>query len=384
MSNKVCIAANGITKSYECKTTHNSSPYVKVNGQYLDLTTNTTSGLQLKVKYNDKIYRPVQTYTTLAGGNGIKTEITGYSGVSTRSSAYTETVGYNGSLSKTSQYTATTKWSGYKPTIVSSTFSTNNTYPTGYSSSTLSNGVISVYNNTMGSITISTIEYLYNSLITTSNYRATLSSQSSSIVGTTASAGTNTNLGYYNSLTLTVTSRNNTLRNFSPSSVTFRSTTVGAIITAYAGNTLATFRVSCATNSLLLSFPPGTIGTQMVKNLQTFHGANFYLRVLSVASARTVRQTRTSYISSSGTNIYSSVGYYYSSSHYTVTSTKQSNYSTSSTAIGNMSSTTAITGTNSRASSYNVTSTNSINISNVTTLTQTVSYNSQYTTTTEI
>jgi len=46
------VIANGDSnKSYKCNTTHTSKPYIKINEHnYLDLTTETTTGVQLKYK----------------------------------------------------------------------------------------------------------------------------------------------------------------------------------------------------------------------------------------------------------------------------------------------------------------------------------------------
>ena len=79
-----CISANSLTKKYECKTTHSATPFLKVNSsQYLDLTTNSTSGLQVKIKYNNAMYRPLQITST----SKQITVTTGYSGVSSTTSS---------------------------------------------------------------------------------------------------------------------------------------------------------------------------------------------------------------------------------------------------------------------------------------------------------
>ena len=53
------------TKTYECQTTHTTPNYLVVDrNSYLNLTTATTTGLQMKMKINDKIYRPIQTYVS--------------------------------------------------------------------------------------------------------------------------------------------------------------------------------------------------------------------------------------------------------------------------------------------------------------------------------
>lgn len=47
MADYLVIKANNSTKSYECKSTHTSVPYIKVNTGYLDLTTETTARITM-------------------------------------------------------------------------------------------------------------------------------------------------------------------------------------------------------------------------------------------------------------------------------------------------------------------------------------------------
>lgn len=334
MSNKVCIAANGITKSYECKTTHNSSPYIKVNGEYLDLTTNTTSGLQLKVKYNNQTYRPLQTYTSTYSSSYKRILTTGYSGVSSSSSSYI----------------TTTKWSGYRYNGSSfSTFLTSGTYPSG--TSTLANGKISIVNNTTPIYLVSTIGYTYNSLLTTSNYKVTLASQNSSLISSTTLVGVPTIIATL-TLTITNTIARSSLYSFTPSSISRLNANYdgmyGAIVTARGiiASQSCQVRVSQSNQSLILSFS-GTYAAyaRQMASAMTHRIADFYSQINSTSTISQIRAYTTTYLSSSGTGTYGSIGYSYSSSHYTTTSTRQSSYLTSSTVQGSMSNTTGLTQT---------------------------------------
>ena len=88
MANYLVVKNNNSTKSYECKSTHTAVPFVKVNSSYLDLTTETTAGLQYKVKIGNTTYRPKQTYTTISSRSSEYTETTGYSGISSKTTSY--------------------------------------------------------------------------------------------------------------------------------------------------------------------------------------------------------------------------------------------------------------------------------------------------------
>lgn len=81
MASYLVVKDNNETKSYKCKSTYNSVPYLKVDTGFLDLTTETTTGLQLKVKINNSTYRPVCSQTTTSSRSSEYTETTGYSGV---------------------------------------------------------------------------------------------------------------------------------------------------------------------------------------------------------------------------------------------------------------------------------------------------------------
>ena len=58
------------TKSYPIKTSYNSTPHLHISNGYLDLTTATQTGLQLKVKEDDVNYRVLQSTSTSIGTSG--------------------------------------------------------------------------------------------------------------------------------------------------------------------------------------------------------------------------------------------------------------------------------------------------------------------------
>lgn len=98
-----CISANSLTKKYECKTTHSATPFLKVDTQYLDLTTKTTSGLNIKVKHNNMTYRPLQTATSTSSRSSQYISTSGYSGISS-SANYTGLVSSTKNISSTTGY----------------------------------------------------------------------------------------------------------------------------------------------------------------------------------------------------------------------------------------------------------------------------------------
>lgn len=81
------VIANGDSnKSYKCNTTHTSKPYIRINEHnYLDLTTETTTGVQLK--YKQKTGSSYKTYnTTVDDGYMTNDTITSYFASGTASS----------------------------------------------------------------------------------------------------------------------------------------------------------------------------------------------------------------------------------------------------------------------------------------------------------
>lgn len=110
MANYFRIKNEGHEKIYEYKTTHTGRPYLPVNKTgFLDLTTKTTTGIQIKVKQNNQIYRPLQSATTSTSSSKEYTSTqyftTGYSGRT--SSNNTTATGYR-STSYTYRGTRTT------------------------------------------------------------------------------------------------------------------------------------------------------------------------------------------------------------------------------------------------------------------------------------
>ncbi len=107
MSNYLVVQAENQTKSYKYKTTHTGNPYIQVNKTgYLDLTTKTTTGIQLKYRQEQKSTKTI-TYNQQSTG----VSITGYSG----QAVFEQTTGYRGV--STEQHVTTnsiaTKYSGY-------------------------------------------------------------------------------------------------------------------------------------------------------------------------------------------------------------------------------------------------------------------------------
>lgn len=92
MATYLVINKDNKTKFYKCKTSHDNTPYLKVSdGEYLNLMTDTTSGLRLEIKRNNSTYIPTELETL----------------TSSRESKYTQTI-YSGELS-----TINTQYSGY-------------------------------------------------------------------------------------------------------------------------------------------------------------------------------------------------------------------------------------------------------------------------------
>lgn len=119
MSNVYLVVSNN--KSYQCKSTHSSTPYIKVSNSYLDLASTTTKGTQIKFNINNKTYRPKQTYTTTASKSSQYNTTTGYIGV--KSSSYNTT---------TSRTTGGYKLNTYDGIFFTDTTHTNtNTYTVG-------------------------------------------------------------------------------------------------------------------------------------------------------------------------------------------------------------------------------------------------------------
>ena len=132
MATYLVVQSGGQTKSYTCKSTHASTPYLKVSNSYLDLTTQSHTGVRLKVVSNNVAYYPVVQQTVTLTSTVTYTETTGISGRSSRKS----TSGYSGySSSKqttgitgrsSAYYTRTTNRKVYSITATIYNLSTTN------------------------------------------------------------------------------------------------------------------------------------------------------------------------------------------------------------------------------------------------------------------
>lgn len=137
MSNVYLVVSNN--KSYQCKSTHSSTPYIKVSNSYLDLASTTTKGTQIKFNINNKTYRPKQTYTTTAS----------------KSSQYNTTTGYIGVKSSSYNTTTSRTTGGYKLNTYDYTVFTDTTY-TYTNTFTKGKGMYKTYTEKY------TTEYTYN------------------------------------------------------------------------------------------------------------------------------------------------------------------------------------------------------------------------------
>lgn len=135
------VIANGDSnKSYKCNTTHTSKPYIRINEHnYLDLTTETTTGVQLK--YKQKTGSSYKTYNTTFSNSGIDT-------------VYGKTTGYSNSdgIYTTSNYSTTESWtnSWINTTKSKETFKNRVYIPVQSQSTTVSTTKESMYTNTTG------------------------------------------------------------------------------------------------------------------------------------------------------------------------------------------------------------------------------------------
>ncbi len=130
MSSYLVIQNETNKKSYQYKSTHTGNPYIQVNRTgYLDLTTKTTTGVQLKYRQEQKSTKII-TYnlqstgesTTGYSGQAVFQQTTGYSGVSTEQHIVTNSIA--------------TKYSGYSSTGSSYTRYNGEIVNTGYTSLT--------------------------------------------------------------------------------------------------------------------------------------------------------------------------------------------------------------------------------------------------------
>lgn len=113
------VIANGDSnKSYKCNTTHTSKPYIRINEHnYLDLTTETTTGVQLK--YKQKTGSSYRTYNTTSQTNlsrEISEQIPIYSGYKSELNSRMFS-GTDGQISHSDSYINTSTSSSLKTNI---------------------------------------------------------------------------------------------------------------------------------------------------------------------------------------------------------------------------------------------------------------------------
>ncbi len=118
MPTYLVLNKDGTTKSYKCKETHTGQPYLKVSNSYLDLTTNTTTGLRLEVTKSGQTYIPVQTVTTTVNTT---THVRSSYGIEGKSSS-----SFNGLVYGGRDYTHT--WAFVSTTLTLGTTQKNNSY----------------------------------------------------------------------------------------------------------------------------------------------------------------------------------------------------------------------------------------------------------------
>lgn len=211
------VIHNGeVNKSYKCNTTHTSVPYIRVNEKnYLDLTTETTTGLQLK--YKQKTGSSYSTYNTVSQTNttrDITVQQPIYSGKVTETFVRNLANGTLTSIS-TSPIETQTRTS-LTTRIGSSTYTMREgspEWPSIMASRTYSYNITDIYS----SKAISTTETFIDTYLTTTQSKVTfknkvyipVQSQSTTVSTTRSSLYTNTT-GYsgrstYNTTTYTTT-----------------------------------------------------------------------------------------------------------------------------------------------------------------------------------
>ena len=334
MGKTLCISGGGQVKEYKCKSTHTGIPYLRVGTEYLDLTSRTTTGLHLNVRYGNQIYIPIQSYTTTTTQIEYIPRITGYSGVST---SYV-TTGYSG-------ITSSIKTTGYTGT--SSKKSTS-----GYSGS-LSRKSTSGYSGKRSSAYTSAT-YYSNSVKTSSKYYTTVTSK----------YGTNTKRPRWSKSSRATKSAAYT------NAATYSKTASGA-------GASGTFTAYLLSGSRTSNGSNGEGWSQC--GVSTSSGT---YRTSVATSPKYKTATRTSNVTSSAAGALSSTTALTRASYYNATSaavgalssttalTRVSYYGTSAGAVGNMSSTSALTA---KSTYYS----NSAGVGNMSSTTALKSINSQ-------
>lgn len=353
------------TRSYECKTTHTGTPYMRVSSGYLDLTTETLSGLKVKVKNSTDTYRAKWLHDTPS------TQTTGYSGVSSSESSYTQTTGYSGISSRKSTYTQTTGYSGVSSSNQSATQTTgysgwtSSSNYTGYTKTTADTSTLTGAYTTKGTTRIYEWYQSRSSLSTTESGFQTINN----IACRTAKGTT------YNSGTVSGTAT----RSYGTLSI---NNSVATSTYSLYGRALGTW-CGCVDNVIEAT---AYVNTSSIYFKQ--QGRSFMARASNSKKTQPSGVPAYAYLTSMKTSgSYYSVSYNYGSTYSgqttssvkgtmfsTTALTKQVitpvNYYTSSVNKGNMSSTTALTKETTRGSNYYTSSVNKGNMSNTTALTQ--------------
>ena len=418
MSSYLVIKNNTQYKSYTIKSTHTRSSYIKVGSYgYLDLTTNTQTGINLKVKKYNTTFRPVETYTTTAVRSSEYTKTTGYSGTSSKES----TSGYSGKLSRES----TSSYSGSKQvatapakTVTSRLYGTQQqTLTRDFTHTSVSTVKQAEYFEVMAANStskryqrsVSSTErsmYTYTAGGSTARYSlgASVTNSSSGIVATNT-LKSRLSVALWGSTTYFNNTTSGTWSHTSPPNGVTQTITLTVRSDAYATvqtnkglryNQICNTWWVCKTtaspvyyNRTGTRYRLGTMYTQ-VDARQTFPAIG---GVTSSATVGTFTKTvLTTTIGAATTQALSTHNAIVMTNNYTATATsslsligatpltRSSAYDVTSSAIGNLSSITTLT----RTSYYNSTSTNVGNLSYTTALTTTSQRASQYNTTTEI
>lgn len=420
-----CISANSLTKKYECKTTHTATPFLKIhNSQYLDLTTNSTSGLQIKVEYNNKAYRPLQTATSTNSRSSQYSSTTAYSGLSSRVS----TSGYSGKSTYTTTRGSTSGYTGRRTTTTVSSYQTiykitgrhtfsgsyttsksiaSSTYTQAYGfqrandygnasvTATRKTGTVRGYSYSLSCYTFTSkskgwpgsddtwTAYLGLASSSTTKYTQWYykSANTSSITATLSAGYANK---YWKNASTTVISTSATNRTY-PMTYSVTVTTNYMSLKAY--------------RSQIYSYASGylskrALATTTLTTVSTYQSGSsiFYFNTATAGAFSSSLYTHMSYTksttiwltSSRSTTKYSSSSTTNAQLLSTTVLTRTSGYNTNSTktssAVGNLVSTTALT----KTSAYATSSTAAGNMSNTSALIKTLSRSSQYNITTEI
>ena len=320
------------TKSYRISTSYNTTPYLKVDTGYLNLTTETRTGMCLKVKIGTQTYRPYVTVTTTASRSS-EYETPAYSGVSTTKSTDQSAIITGNAFSySTSQATNTnvSSYTSFHSWISTESFyrASENRYSYSVSASNMSNKSISA-----------TVSYRSTgSSSTTSTY--TIDSAQSTLTFSYSASMTNMNPSVYtftNVLSSTFTGK--CVQGINSTSITFKLSRAGAFpyisFTWVSSSQLTNLRSQI--NSISSYYTSRT-------NLKVTYGTYSYRKTASSESMSSSNSNSTKFFVSS---LYTSTKYWSRTSLTTCLSTDIN--------ASNLSSTTQFTTTSSRSSQYNTT-----------------------------